>query len=138
MTLRSIVKPDMNEISANFRSACAVSTALDIIGDKWSLLIVRDMCLNKHRYGDFHSSPEGIPTNILANRLRRLEESGILTKQMYREKPLRYEYYLTEKGADLLPIIQQLALWAGKYVPECGSPPEHFLTSKPVDLLRKP
>jgi DNA-binding HxlR family transcriptional regulator len=126
----------MNANKPNYRSDCALSTALDIIGDKWSLLVVRDMCMDKSKYGDFQSSPEGIPTNILADRLRRLEENGIVEKKSYQLKPLRHEYFLTAKGADLLPVLQQLAIWAHKYVPECGPPPEGFLDAKPESLLR--
>jgi DNA-binding HxlR family transcriptional regulator len=117
-----------------YRSDCALSTALDVIGDKWSLLVIRDICLGKHKYGDFQASPEGIPTNILANRLRHLEANGIVLKKPYQLKPLRYEYFLTAKGADLLPVVQQLAIWACKYIPECGTPPEGFLDAKPEDI----
>ena len=88
---------------------------------------MRDMCLGKKKYADFLSSEEGIPTNILANRLRRLEETGLIEKMPYHAKPLRYDYFLTPKGADLLPVIQQLALWAHKHVPGCNAPPAGFL-----------
>jgi DNA-binding HxlR family transcriptional regulator len=126
----------MTATSPNYRSECALSTALDVIGDKWSLLLVRDMCMNKAKYGDFLASPEGIPTNILANRLRRLEEIGIIEKKPYQIKPLRYEYVLTVKGANLLPVIQQLALWAQHHIPGCGIPPDWFLTATPEDLIK--
>jgi DNA-binding HxlR family transcriptional regulator len=125
----------MTSKDTSFRSACALSTALDIIGDKWSLLIIRDICLHKNRYNDFHSSPEGIPTNILASRLRRLEDNGIIQKQPYQLKPKRFEYRLTPKGADLLPVMQQLAIWAHRYIPECGEPPAEFLSAEPDQLL---
>jgi DNA-binding HxlR family transcriptional regulator len=125
----------MQNIAINHRSNCPLSIALDVIGDKWSLLIVRDMCMNKRRYADFLSSPEGIPTNILASRLRRLEETGIIEKKPYLAKPLRYEYFLTAKGADLLPVIQQLARWTHKYVPDSIAPPEWFLNTMPEDLI---
>jgi DNA-binding HxlR family transcriptional regulator len=125
----------MNAKSLTYRSECALSSALDIIGDKWSLLIVRDMCLNKSKYGDFQTSPEKIPTNILASRLKQLEANGIIEKIPYQQKPLRYEYKLTSKGADLLPVMQQLAIWAHRYIPECGEPPVRFLTTTPEQLL---
>ena len=125
----------MKSVNQSYRSPCPLSKALDLIGDKWSLVIVRDMCLKKKRYGDFQNSPEGIPTNILANRLKQLEENGIIEKIPYQNKPVRYEYFLTVKGADLLPVIQQLALWSLKYDPDCGTPPEGFLETKPEDLL---
>jgi DNA-binding HxlR family transcriptional regulator len=126
----------MTTNSTNYRSECALSTALDVIGDKWSLLVVRDMCMNKTKYGDFQSSPEGIPTNILANRLRHLEEIGIIEKKPYQIKPLRYEYFLTSKGANLLPVLQQLAIWAHQHVPECGTPPDWFLAATPEHIIK--
>lgn len=118
-----------------YRSQCPLSTALDMIGDKWSLLIVRDMCLGKSKYSDFQNSEEGIPSNILANRLRQLEENGVIEKKPYQNKPLRYAYFLTTKGADLLPVLQQLALWAHQYVPDSLSPPDNFMEAKPEDLI---
>jgi DNA-binding HxlR family transcriptional regulator len=121
-----------------YRSPCPLSKALDLVGDKWSLVIVRDMCLKKKRYGDFQSSPEGIPTNILANRLKKLEENGIIEKLPYQQKPVRYEYFLTIKGADLLPVIQELVRWTQKYDADCWTPPEGFLEAKPEDLYRLP
>lgn len=120
-----------------FRSPCPVAASLDLIGDKWSLVIVRDLMINKKRYKDFQNSPEGIPTNILANRLRRLEQDGIIAKRPYQEKPARYEYVLTPKGADLLPVLQQLALWGKKHIPGRWSPPEWFINAKPGDLIRE-
>jgi DNA-binding HxlR family transcriptional regulator len=122
--------------STNYRSKCPLATALDVIGDKWSLLVVRDMCMEKSRYGEFLAAPEGIPTNILADRLRRLEETGIVKKKPYQLKPLRYEYILTLKGADLLPVLQELAIWANKHVPECGVPPDRFLKAQPKDIIK--
>ncbi|MFA6052369.1 MAG: helix-turn-helix domain-containing protein [Methylobacter sp.] len=117
-----------------FRSQCPVAASLDLLGDKWSLVIVRDLMIRKRRYKDFQDSPEGIPTNILANRLRKLEEDGIIKKHPYQEKPVRHEYSLTCKGADLLPVLQQLALWGHKYIPESWSPPDWFLNAKPGEL----
>lgn len=124
----------MKAYDPNNRSHCPLSCALDLLGDKWSLLIIRDICLNKKRYVDFQSSPEGIPTNILASRLKRLEENGIIVKQPYQTKPLRCEYRLTTKGADLLPVLQMLAVWAQKYIPDCIPAPESFLALKPENL----
>jgi DNA-binding HxlR family transcriptional regulator len=126
----------MNTEPSAYRSPCPLASALDLIGDKWSLLIVRDMCMGKRKYGDFQHSPEAIPTNILANRLRSLEENGIIVKRPYQEKPIRYEYFLTAQGAHLLPVIQHLARWAHDYVPESQSPPDWFLNAKPEDLIK--
>jgi len=99
------------------RSHCPVANVLDVFGDKWSLLIVRDLILGKLRYGEFAQSPEGIPSNILANRLKRLEAEGVVAKTAYCGKPVRYQYELTEKGRDLAPVLEAMAEWAGKHVP---------------------
>jgi len=99
------------------RSACPVAGTLDLVGDKWSLLIVRDMRHGKRTYGQFAASPEGIPTNILADRLRRLEEAGIITRETYQQHPPRYAYALTEKGRDLGEVMLALAHWGKKHIP---------------------
>jgi len=99
------------------RSRCPVSSVLDILGDKWTILVVRDMLLlGKRLYSELIDSPEGIPTNILADRLKRLEASGVIDKIPYQQKPLRYEYRLTQKGQDLRALIKELALWGNKYI----------------------
>jgi len=101
------------------RSPCPITNMLDIFGDKWSLLVVRDIHLGKSTYGEFLESPEKISTNILANRLKQLEASGIIAKTAYQNNPVRYQYELTEKGSDLLPVINAMLLWAEKYMPDC-------------------
>lgn len=103
------------------RSACPIANVLDLVGDRWSLLIVRDMLLhNKHRYGDFLASDEGITTNILADRLKRLEAYGIIEKTPYQHNPVRHDYYLTEKGRDLRPMIMEMVNWGLNYIPGTG------------------
>ena len=98
------------------RSECPVSCSLDIWGDKWSLLIIRDMMFyNKSTYGDFLKSAEGIATNILASRLQALEENNIIQKLEHPDSKAKVLYKLTRKGIDLLPIIAEVHLWAEKY-----------------------
>ena len=98
------------------RSNCPVSCSLDVWGDKWSLLIVRDLVFAKQcTYGDFLKSDEKIATNILASRLQMLETNGIITKQDHPESKAKVLYKLTEKGVDLLPIMIEINLWADKY-----------------------
>lgn len=98
------------------RSDCPLSASLDIFGDKWSLLIMRDMIFyNKSTYGDFLKSEEKIATNILANRLLNLEEHQIIQKLEHPDSKAKVLYKLTEKGIDLLPIIVEIQLWADKY-----------------------
>ena len=105
------------------RSPCPISTTLDILGDKWTLLVIRDLFLGKRLYGEFIESPEGIPTNILADRLKRLEAAGLITKEAYQERPVRYAYSLTRKGADLLPVLTEIMRWADRHIPGTAKPP---------------
>lgn len=98
------------------RSDCPVSCSLDVWGDKWSLLIVRDLMFAKQcTYGDFLKSDEKIATNILASRLQTLEENGIITKSEHPDSKAKVLYKLTQKGIDLLPIMIEINLWAQKY-----------------------
>ena len=98
------------------RSDCPVSSSLDIWGDKWSLLIVRDlMFFNRRTYGDFLGSGEKIATNILAARLQVLEENGIIIKSEHPESKAKVLYRLTQKGIDLLPVLLETMIWAEKY-----------------------
>lgn len=103
-----------------FRSNCPISCSLDIFGDKWSLLILRDIMLRgKMSYSEFLGSEERISTNILANRLNLLENEGILTREVSPANKSKFIYSLTEKGIDLLPVIIELMDWGAKYNPDC-------------------
>lgn len=98
------------------RSDCPVSQSLDVFGDKWSLLIIRDLMFsNKCTYNDFLKSDEGIATNILAARLKGLEENGIIEKLAHPDSKAKILYRLTTKGIDLLPIIMEIYFWSEKY-----------------------
>jgi DNA-binding HxlR family transcriptional regulator len=99
------------------RSACAVANSLDILGDKWSLLVVRDLLHRKHTYGELALSPERIPTNILADRLERLERTGIVTRAPYQQRPVRYSYTLTPKGNALGEVLLAFVRWGKQYIP---------------------
>ena len=105
------------------RSPCPISNALDILGDKWTLLVIRDLFLGKHLYGEFAESPERIPTNVLADRLKRLVAAGLIKKEAYQERPRRYAYSLTRKGGDLLPVLTEIIRWASRHVPGTTKPP---------------
>src|SRR3954447_11805629 len=93
------------------RSTCPVSRPLDVLGDRWSLLVVRDLMRGKRRYAEFLASSEGIPTNILADRLKRLVTGGIVESKRYSERPPRLEYSLTSKGEDLRPMMRAMVDW---------------------------
>jgi DNA-binding HxlR family transcriptional regulator len=99
------------------RSPCAVASSLDIVGDKWSLLVVRDLLYGKRTYGELADSPERIPTNILADRLKRLEGAGIVSRVPYQERPIRYAYALTPKGKDLGDVLLAFVRWGKRHIP---------------------
>src|SRR5258708_2021131 len=110
------------------RSPCAVACTLDLVGDKWSLLVVRDLLRGSVTYGDLQNSLEGIPTNILADRLRKLEGAALIAKSAYQQHPVRYAYALTEKGKALTDVLLALVRWGKKHIPgtrTMGSPALH-------------
>jgi DNA-binding HxlR family transcriptional regulator len=105
------------------RSTCPVSTSLDVLGDKWTLLILRDIVFaGKSTYGQFLQSEEKMATNILADRLAVLESQGLLTKAVAADKKSKFTYRLTEKGVDTIPIIIELVLWGDKHCPTIVDP----------------
>jgi DNA-binding HxlR family transcriptional regulator len=99
------------------RSVCPVTNGLDIFGDKWTLLVIRDLMLGKCRYQDLISSPEHIASNILADRLKKMESVGLVMRRAYQQKPVRYEYFLTEKGKDLGPVLEAIVRWNKRHYP---------------------
>lgn len=108
------------------RSKCPIARSLESLGDRWSILIIRDLMIGASRYGDFLKSPEGITTNILANRLKRLESEGIIGKRPYQNNPVRYEYFLTEKGRGLSSIIRELVTWGLTFIDGTALPGEKW------------
>lgn len=102
------------------RSDCPISCSLEVFGDKWSLLIIRDIMLRgKMSYSEFLESEEKIATNILANRLTLLEAENILSKKVSPANKSKFIYSLTQKGADLLPIVIEIMDWGAKYNENC-------------------
>jgi DNA-binding HxlR family transcriptional regulator len=105
------------------RSDCPTAYALDVFGDRWSLLVIRDMLFGgKRRYGDFLDSEEGIATNILANRLARLEACGIVAVSRDASDLRRKLYRLTQKGLELAPLMVEMILWSAKHDPRTAAP----------------
>jgi len=102
----------MESKKTKHRSLCPIACTLDAVGDKWSLLIIRDMrFFGKTRYEEFLASPEKISTNILADRLKKLEENGLVTKTRYGAHSQRMNYRLTEKGRSLALVLKEVAKW---------------------------
>ncbi|MEA3108233.1 MAG: hypothetical protein QOI88_2838 [Gammaproteobacteria bacterium] len=107
----------MNTAKPFARSPCAIANSLDILGDKWSLLVVRDLLHGKSTYGELALSPERIPTNILADRLERLQSAGIVTRTPYQQRPVRYSYTLTPKGSALGEVLLAFVRWGKQHIP---------------------
>lgn len=105
-------------MSDEHRSGCPINLTLEVLGDKWSLLILRDMMFGRKRhFRELLKSEERISSNILADRLKRLVEQGILTKADDPSHKQKAVYSLTEQGVDLLPVLAQMAVWGRKYLP---------------------
>jgi DNA-binding HxlR family transcriptional regulator len=101
--------------------ACSIAGALEVVGERWSLLIVRDVMLGLRRFDELQAHL-GIARNVLQVRLTRLIEEGVLEKHLYQERPQRYEYRLTEKGLDLWPMIVALMKWGDRYAAPADGP----------------
>jgi len=99
---------------------CSIARALEVVGERWTLLILRESFLGTSRFDDFHHRL-GIARNVLQTRLERLVEEGVLERLPYQERPARYEYRLTREGRDLLPVLVALLQWGDRHrAPDVG------------------
>jgi DNA-binding HxlR family transcriptional regulator len=121
--------------SFEFRSGCPIASTLDLVGDRWTLVILRDLANGKTRFHEFLDSPERIASNILAARLEQMEENGLIVGELYQQKPKRYAYRLTPHGAGLITVVQEICRWAGACLPNRWTPPDKFMRLKPKDLV---
>lgn len=102
-----------------FRSSCIIASALDLIGDKWSLLIIRDMLMHKKKtFNEFATSEEKVATNLLSSRLKLLESINVISKRKLTHNKKENIYLLTEKGIETAPLIMEIVLWSDKHVRE--------------------
>jgi len=116
------------------RSDCPISSALDLFGDKWSLLVMRDLLFrNKLYYREFLASEEGIATNILADRLARLEQAGLIERTGDDPRSGKQVYFATAKGKDLIPLLLQMMLWSAEHNPRTAAP-DALITELKTDL----
>ncbi len=119
------------------RSPCPIAGALDLVGDRWTLLVMRDILLyDKRRFAEFLASPEGIASNILAARLERLEQCGLVERRRYQERPPREEYHPTPRGSDLAPILRELVRWGQRHVPGTARRPPAGVSERARRLMR--
>jgi len=112
---------------------------MNITGDRWSLVIVRDMLAGKTRFSEFLDSAEEITTSVLSDRLMRLEQEDLIEKVPYQTRPVRCDYRLTQKGQGLLPVLQQIVFWADRFAEDTGPLPGELMSrrlapSRPVQL----
>jgi DNA-binding HxlR family transcriptional regulator len=108
---------------------CSVARTLSVIGDRWTLLVLRDAFLRVRRFEDFQRRL-GVTRHLLAGRLRKLVDGGILEKVRYQDKPARYEYRLTEKGRDIYPVIVSLLRWGDRWMVDEAGPPLKLVHKK--------
>jgi DNA-binding HxlR family transcriptional regulator len=118
-------------------AACSVARAVDVLGDTWSLLVLRELFLGVHRFDQIQTHL-GIARNVLAARLKRLIQQGVLQKRQYQDHPPRFEYHLTRKGVDLQPVLVALMQWGDRYVADPPGGPlilEHRGYGHPMRLV---
>ncbi len=104
---------------------CNIAQTLNIIGDKWTLLIIRKIMMGVTTYNEIKSSLEGIPSNLLSDRLKGLEEDGLIVSSLYQNHPPRYEYLLTDSGKDLLDVFHSIIMWGEKHLSVCHKQLNH-------------
>ena len=120
------------------REDCSVARTVSVIGDRWTLLVLRDCFLGVRRF-DLFEARLGVTRHVLADRLKKLVKTGVLTRSAYQDRPARYEYRLTEKGLDLWPTMVALMQWGDRYAAPVAGPPvllEHRGCGGPVDRHR--
>lgn len=125
----------MTQTEHEFRSRCSIARSLEILGDKWTLLIVRDLLWHgKHTFQELQNSEELLPPNILSQRLKRLMDWGLVEREAYQDRPVRYRYMLTERGRALEPALAAIMNWGhahldgGLFDPKLGKTTAHAST----------
>jgi DNA-binding HxlR family transcriptional regulator len=119
--------------NSEFRSSCTLSSALDLVGDRWSLLIIRDLFLNRNTYSAILKSPEKISTNVLVDRIKKLRSNGIIDfVKDKNDKKIKY-YYLTDSGVDFYRVITEFSLWTKKHL-NTETSPLSVAVFKEIDL----
>ena len=137
VTARESAVPKEKRPRQPLRSPCPIAGALDLLGDRWTLLVIRDVLFyEKRRFAEFLASPEGIATNILAERLERLEACGLIRPRRYQTRPPRVEYQPTQRARDLVPLLRELIRWGQKHVPGTARRPPAGVRTTTLDWMR--
>ena len=113
---------------------CSIAQSLNIIGDKWTLLIVKQLFMGNNTYNLLMNSLKGIPTNLLSSRLKSMEEAGLISSSLYQKHPPRYSYELTEMGKALEDVLNAITLWGDSYIDGCEKELRHKECSSPLEL----
>ena len=115
-------------LGREYDQVCSIARALEVLGERWTLLVIREVFSGRRRFDQMQSTL-GVARNVLSARLQRLVDEGILERRPYSERPIRYEYFLTEKGIDLWPVLVSLIKWGDKHEPFAfdGLPPATIL-----------
>ena len=116
-----------------YNQPCPVAKSLDVLGERWTLLVVRDLLRGRHRFHELAASLPGIAPNVLSDRLKLLEEHGLVERRFYSEHPPRAEYLLTEKGRELQIVVRALASWGARNL-EAETAPVHRTCGHPIEL----
>lgn len=132
-TAAAVADPVWTASEGPFRG-CSIAGALDVIGDRWSLLVIREVASGRQRFTDI-AQGTGAPRDVLTARLRKLEAEGILERRLYQDRPARYEYLLTAAGVDLVPILLALREWGDRHV--AGEPSVIVVHSCGARLVRE-
>lgn len=109
------------------RSGCPIATTMEIIGDRWTLVLIRDFVNGKRRFSEFLASPEGITPSVLTARLAAMHKAGLVSRHAYQARPVRFEHQLTAKGRTLLPVLQDICRWGNRHYPDTWEPPTSFM-----------
>lgn len=139
---------DSTQSSTSLEHVCSIAVTLDIIGDRWTLLVLRDVFRGARRFSEIQTDL-GIAKNLLSDRLSRLVDDGLLERVPYQDRPVRYEYRLTAKGADLSPALIALMRWGDRWYADkgaptvlvhdrCGEPLEQAVTCPRCDEIVRP
>jgi DNA-binding HxlR family transcriptional regulator len=109
-------------LKREYDQVCSIARTLEVLGERWTLLVIRDVFNGRRRFDQIQENL-GVARNVLSTRLARLVDEGILEKRPYQERPPRYEYFLTEKGLDLWPVMISMLHWGDRHLAEDNGPP---------------
>ncbi len=109
------------------RSPCPIATSLDVLGDSWTLVLIRDLLNGKTKFKEFLESPERITSSVLTARLTHMIACGLISKTPYQQRPVRFAFTLTPKGEALRPALQEMCKWANYFYPYTWVPPDTFM-----------